>query len=297
MRDDPIDAKVQTWFATGDISLRVQNWNGMDIAGKGWTEDPVFSWWYTAGIVSIAASLPQGGPIAEYLGHYADDLRTHASAAPDDSPKWVPAAGDPVAALAAVQGSLQGVFPVAPYPDAGFAGGAAGYAQLGVYTSTLQELVDSPAALSRPESRAFASVVLGRLEELHTTFADGLSAASLLRAVNEPILLDRQWIDKTWRQPLSRQLNTKWPDGPRKADVLGLLVTQVAYNAAVLKDLAADANFRAVIKSLPVWQGIDAKTRADLATLQKVPEVAKTGTWHAVNTAATAVVLDIVNAK
>ena len=291
---DATDAAVRKWFASGDVALRVQNWNGMFVPDQTWSEDPVFGWWYTAGVVSIAASLPRDLPLDEYLGHYADQLRKHASAAPDDSPKWVPAAGDPVAALTAMQSSLQVIFPVAPFPEVASADTAAVYVQLGIYQSTLQQLVDSPPALSRPESRAFASAVLARLQALHAKFADGLTAAPLQAAVYQPILLDPRWIDKTWRQPLSQSMNTKWPKAPREQFMLGALVAQVAYNAAVLKDEKSDSTFRGVISSLPPWPGIGDKARAGIAALESIPSIAKGGTWGAINAAASTAVLDIV---
>jgi hypothetical protein len=295
---DPTDAQVRTWFATGDVSLKISNWNGMYVPDKAWADDPVFAWWYTAGVVSIAASLPQGAPLDEYLGHYAGELAKHASAAPDSSPQWVPAGGNAVAGLAAVQSSLQQIFPVAPYPEPSFADGPAAYAQLGAYISTLQELVDNWATLSRPASRAFATAVLARLQGLHVKFADGLTVARLQSAVNQPIVLDREWIDKTWRQPLSQQIvNAKWPQQPREALLMGLLVSQVAYNAAVLKDAKSDAEFRGVIAKLGSTQGLSAKIRADIAALQSVPYASKGDKWTDINSAATTAVLDIMAEK
>ncbi len=293
---DPTDAQAQKWFASGDISLRVENWNGMYVPDKAWSDDPVFAWWYTAGVVSIAASLPKGGSLDEYLGHYAGELTKHASAAPDTSSKWVPN-GNTAAGLASVQSSLQQVFPVAPYPEPSFADGAAAYAQLGVYVGTLQQLVDNPATLSRPASRAFAGAVLARLQDLHAKFADGLSVAPLQTAVDQPIILDQNWINTTWRQPLVPSINMKWPEGPRKTFLIGNLMAQVAYNAAVLKDASADAQFRGAVVTLPTWDGISSKTRADIAALQSVPYQSKGGKWDDINSAATAVTLDIVNEK
>ncbi|MGC1379960.1 MAG: hypothetical protein WA814_02910, partial [Candidatus Baltobacteraceae bacterium] len=76
-----------------------------------------------------------------------------------------------------------------------------------------------------------------------------------------------------------------------------VLVAQVAYNAAALKDPSADATFRGALAVLPAWEGISAKTRADITALQGVPYASKGGKWEDINAAATAVVLDIVNEK
>jgi hypothetical protein len=53
---DATDAGVQKWFATGDIALQVNNWNGSYTPESTWQSDPVFAWWYTTGIVSIGAA-------------------------------------------------------------------------------------------------------------------------------------------------------------------------------------------------------------------------------------------------
>jgi hypothetical protein len=232
-----------------------------------------------------------------YLGHYAGELQKHASAAPDHSTTWVPSDGSPVTSLVPVQSGLLEIFPVAPYPEASFANGTSAYAQLGVYVCTLQELVDNPASLSRPGSRAFASAIFARLEALHSKFGDGLTVAPMQTAINQPFMLDQQWIDTTWRQPLSNVITTKWPDGPRKAFILGSMIAQLAYNAAVLKDADADTEFRGVLSSLPRWVGMSQKTVADITALQKVPYIAKGGKWEDINAAATAATRDIVAEK
>ena len=137
--------------------------------------------------------------------------------------------------------------------------------------------------------------MLVRLQGLHSKFGDGLTAAPLQAAVSQPIVADREWINSTWRQPLSEVINIKWPDGPRKAFLMGRLTAQVAYNAAVLKDANADAGFRGAIATLPMWDGMSAKTRADIAALHNVPYAAKGGRWEDINAGASAVVEDIAN--
>ncbi|MHB8356224.1 MAG: hypothetical protein ACYDDQ_06000 [Vulcanimicrobiaceae bacterium] len=292
--EDPTDIRVARWFESGDIALRVENWNDMYVRETAWTDDPATAWWYTAGIASLAASLPQGSAAGAYVGSIADVLAKHVSAAPDDSPKWIPSGATPFARLAAVQTSLQTVFPVEPYPQPSFGKGAVSDVQLGIYADTILQLVDNPAALSRPESRAFVAIVLARLQELHVKFSDGISSAPLERAISLPIPTDPEAINRIWRQPLSHTLNTKWPDGPRKAFLLGSMISQVAYNAAVLKAVPADTEFRGAIASLPPWRGASKKALADIAALQAIPYVAKGGKWNAINAAATRAVLDIV---
>lgn len=292
---DPTDLSAAKWFASGDIRLRVQNWNGIYVPDATWIDDPIFAWWYTAGVASVAASLPQVEGVDNYLGSIADVMAKHASAAPDSSSKWVPRGSTAYARILPLQVALQEVFPIEPYPTPMFGEEPGSYARLGIYVSTLQELVDNPSALSRPESRAFAAAVIARLQELHVTFADGLTAASLQAAVSQPISMDRKWLDTTWRKPLSQSLNTKWPEKARQEFAMGMLIAQVAYNAAVYKDVNADATFRGVIATLPAWTGMSAKVRIDIGALQNIPYATKGGKWEDINAAATAAVLDIAN--
>ncbi|HEY1653609.1 MAG TPA: hypothetical protein VGF86_00680 [Candidatus Tumulicola sp.] len=89
----------------------------------------------------------------------------------------------------------------------------------------------------------------------------------------------------------------KWPDEPRKTFLLGSLMAQVAYNAAVLKDANEDAGFRRTIAILPAWAGMSAKTRAAITALQRVPYAEKGGKWEDINAAATAATLGIVGER
>ncbi len=98
--------------------------------------------------------------------------------------------------------------------------------------------------------------------------------------VNQPIILNREWIDTTWRRPLSQSINMKWPEGPRKAFLMGNLIAQVAYNAARSQDANSDAGFRGTMATLPPWEGINSKTRADIIALRSVPYASKGGKWE-----------------
>ncbi len=152
---DPTDAQARKWFASGDISLRVENWNGIYVPDKAWSDDPVFAWWYTAGVVSIAASLPHGGPLDDIpraLRRRACKtcLRSTGQLFEVGTHRQYPRRSSRIGAEQPPHGfsrrAISGPF-VCRRPVA--------YAQLGVYVDTLQQLVDNPAALSRPASRAF----------------------------------------------------------------------------------------------------------------------------------------------
>jgi hypothetical protein len=96
-----------------------------------------------------------------------------------------------------------------------------------------------------------------------------------LSVVNQPIAMDEQWIDTTWRGPLTQQINVKWPDAPRKAFLMGNLIAQIAYSAATLKDAGVDTQFRGAMTSLLPRAGMGAKMRADITALQNIPFAAK----------------------
>jgi hypothetical protein len=292
---DPSDNAIAKWFTTGDDALRVTSWQNSFIPDKTWTENPTFAWWYTAGIASIAASFPQDDSAAQYAGLISDVFAGEVAVSPGGSNAWIPVGDTPYTRLASIQTKLEQIFTVEPYPQSQSASGLNGYAQLGVYFGTLEQLVDNPYALSRPESRAFAKVVLMRLQQAHTDFSDGLSAQPLLAAIDLPFLADPAWLDKTLRRPLSNQLNTKWPKEQRFAFVAASLIAQVAYNAAVLKDSTQDATFRKAISVTGAWPSASAKLRTDVSTLVKIPSTAHGGTWAAINAAASAATLDIAN--
>lgn len=293
----PSDDALSKWFASGDDALRVTSWDNSFIPDTTWAKNPTFAWWYTGGIASIAASFPQDESAAKYQGLLSDVFAGEVLASPGASNTWLPVGDTPYARLASIQAKLEQIFPVEAYPQAQLGSGDAGFAQLGVYYSTLEELVDNPYALSRPESRAFAKIVLMQLQQVHTSFSDGLTAQPLLAAIDRPFLADPAWIDTTFRQSLAKQLNTKWPQGQRFTFLLGSLVAQLAYNAAVLKDPNADKEFRPVIATIAAWPSASPKLRTDVKTLVKLPNTAHGGSWAAINAAATAATLDIADGK
>jgi hypothetical protein len=291
---DPTDSAMEAWLATGNLSLAVKEWNGMYVPDQAWTETPEFAWWFTAGQVSIATSLPDSSATADYIGHYADLLAAHNEAAPAEFRGMVSSTGPPVTRLQPLQAALLKAVPVEAYPEPAGAEGTKGDAQLGIYLSTLQELVDNPLALSRPESRAFGLVVARRLQAINDTYAAGSSLSSVTAALSGTIPSDHMQVEALLRQPLSNAVSTKWPLARRQACVFGSIVAQVAYNAAVLRDSQADATFRAVIARVPPYAGMSSRVATDLAALLNIPNAGKGGDWAAINAAASRTVTDIV---
>jgi len=293
---DPTDAAYRRWLDSGDVSLKPSTWNGSYIPDKAWTEAPLFSWWYTMGVVSIAISQPRSEGADDYLAHYVGELAKHQDAAPQQYKDLILANGTPFGRAQPLQQAVDAAVPVLPYPAPTLGSGIASDARLGVYLATLQELVDSLLAVSRPESRAFASLVLRALESRHRQFSDGLSVAPLIAALQSDIPFDPEQLDKAWREPLAEKtINGKWPAATRMALLLGQVLAQVAYNAAVLKDTQSDATFRGALAQLPGWSGMSQGLRSEIAALQKLPSPASGGSWEQINSAATRATLDLVS--
>ena len=69
---DPTDAGMQAWLATGDRAAAPKDWNGLYVTDQNWAAKPEWSWWYFAGEVSNAVSLPEARATSLYLLHLPD---------------------------------------------------------------------------------------------------------------------------------------------------------------------------------------------------------------------------------
>lgn len=287
---DPTDQFMQQWIATGDIALWKDDWNGMHVPDDSWSKDPAFAWWYTAGIGSIAARLPENSTTSEYAASIASVLAKHNDSAPAEVAASHQIKSNGFPSLKALQSLLAQTVPVTPFPAPVFGSGNPADARLGVYLSTLQELIDNPFALSRPESRAFALIVLNRLKQRQADYGQTISLSRIEYYLTGDIPLDRQIIDREIRIPLGNAgPDMHWPDGPRKAYELGYFTAQVAYNAAVLKDPAADKQFRGWIAALPMFDSMPPDAIAAVKKLVALPP----GDWPDINNAATTATLAI----
>jgi hypothetical protein len=291
---DTNDSAMEAWLATGDLSRSVKGWNGMYVPDQTWANDAEFAWWFTAGQVSIAASLPEGPETTDYLAHLPDVFEAHAASTPAGFHGMVLSTGSPFARLQPLQTALLKAVPVEAYPDASLADGTKGDVQLGIYLATLEELIDNPLALSRPESRAFGLIVARRLQTINDAYRSGSSFSSVVAALSGDIPSDPAQINALLRQPLSNAMSTTWPLARRQAFAYGTLVAQVAYNAAVLRDPQVDATFRRVIAALPPYAGMSSRVAADVAALRTIPYASKGGDWAAINAAASRAVTDMV---
>ena len=286
LRPDSADEAMGRWLASGDTWLAPKEWNGAFISDQTWSNDPITSWWYTAGIFSIAERSPRNPATESYLTSITDVLFKHASGAPSLYRNLDSARG---LALA-----LNSSVPPEMYPRVVFDAGSASYAQLGIYLSTLQELVDNPLALSRPESRAFGLAVLRKLQDVNATFGRSIAVADAEAVLSGDIPTDPAAINERLRTPLEAAgADMSWPEAQRQAFVLGALIAQVAYNAAVFKDVDTDRSFRRAIADLPPYQGIS----SDAVAAIKAMTTLKSGDWAAISTSATAATLAIAGQR
>jgi hypothetical protein len=286
-------ATIEKWFATGDVALRLQNWDGTYILETTWTADPAYAWWYTAGIVSIAASLPQNDATTPYLAHYLGDLTDHAASAPDGYGAAIAPSGGAFERLKPLQSILNSVVPVSAYPVMRTGESPASDARLGLYYATLEELVDSPLALSRPESRAFAIATLNAIAKIHQSTSDGVSVDKLIAAFESEIPSEPAAYRVVFGQLAALGPRSSWPVSRREAFFIGAVAAQVAYNAAATKDAQSDDSFRGALAKFAVYPGISDAARSDVSVLLQVPSISKGGKWEDINAAGTRATLAI----
>lgn len=292
---DATDDAMRAWLATGDAASAPKDWNGLFVSDQAWRDQPETSWWYMAGMVSIAASLPQSSATVAYLRHVGDVLAAHDAVGPLSFRGLVSPGGSPFDRLKPLQTALWAQVPVTPYPLPAFRAESKADAQLGVYVSTFEELVDNPYGLSRPESRAFGLLMLTRLQRVNDEYGVKVSFAPVRAALADPIPDDPRLLDRLFRQSLIHAVSPKWPEDRRNAYLLGALMAQVAYNAAVLHDAQADADFRGQFAAIPPYPGISTTVHADVVALLSLPNMYKGGTWPEINAAASKAALDIAS--
>jgi hypothetical protein len=286
-------ATIEKWFATGDVALRLQNWDGSYVPESTWKSDPVYAWWYTAGIVSIAATLPQNEATTPYVAHYLGDLTDHASSAPDGYGSAIASSGTAFERLKPLQSMLKSVVPVTAYPVIRTGDSPGSDARLGLYYATVEELADSPLALSRPESRAFAIATLNIVGKVHQSMGDGVSVQKLIMAFESDIPSDPAAYHTVFGQLAEVGPRQSWPERRREAFFIGAVAAQVAYNAAATKDAQSDETFRGALAKFAAYPGMSDAVHNDVLALLQVPSVSKGGKWEDINAAATQATLAI----
>jgi hypothetical protein len=159
-----MDDEVAVWLKDGDLDNAATDWDGVMIPDQTWKEDPAFGWWYVVGVLSMVREMPRTTGVDELLSSVVALLANHADAAPPQFANLIDSSGSSSDRVKRLINALDAAVPPTAFPSVTLSDGDPGYAQLGIYTSTLQELVDNPMALSRPESRLFALAVINKLE-------------------------------------------------------------------------------------------------------------------------------------
>jgi hypothetical protein len=287
---DEMDQPVDQWLTDGDLDHRLQHWNGMRVPDATWQEQPAFGWWYTAGALSVAGGLPDNEGGRDFVGSILELLAKHADAAPTEYRALIDAGNAPFQRSKRLRDALAASIPQPAFPSVPTTDDPIGYARLGVLYSTLQQLIDNQLALSRPESRAFGFALLDRMDVINQMWGGSFSSTGLRKALSGDIPLDREWVDRELRQPLTPfAANFRSHPSERAAFFAGVFVAQTAYNAAILKD--------------PQFGG--SNTASQFASESSLPKSLVTSiievgsapknSWPAVNAAATRAVLAILN--
>jgi len=287
-----IDGEVAVWLKDGDLDNSLADWDGVMIPDEEWKRDPAFSWWYIAGVLLVAQEMPRTTGVDEMVTTIDDLLTKHAAAAPQQFAQLIDASGSPSARVKRLISALDVAVPPVAFPSVTLADGDPGYAQLGVYSSTLQELIDNPMALSRPESRLFALAVIDKLEAFDRKLGGSFSFDDIRAHLRGDISGDPDQINTDIRLPLTGWTPVlKHAPAQRDAYLFGTMTAQTAYNAAILKDEKADATFlRGVISQTKPYAGMSDAAKSAVHTMQFVPY----GKWTEINAAATTATLAIL---
>lgn len=287
-----MDDEVTAWLKNGDIDQRIADWDGVELPDDTWKNDPTFAWWYTAGALSVAATMPENDGTSAYLSSIVDKLATHDGAAPAGFSNALGSDGSPFDKSKRLLALLDSAIPPTAYPAVPSTVGAAGEARLGVLNSTVNELFDNPLALSRPESRAFALAVIDKDEALDRKFGGSYSFDALRAVLRGDIPTDNETLSSKLRQPWVMWVSDlKNATSDRDAFVLGDLTAQAAYNAAILKDMDADSTYlRGAISQIKPYAGMSSAAMSAVGAMQNVPY----GVWAKIDPSASAATLAIM---
>lgn len=198
-----MDDEVTAWLKDGDLKNRITDWDGAMIPDEEWKRDPGFSWWYVAGVLSVAQQMPNTTGVDELVSSIVALLTKHSAASPPEFANLIDTSGSPSARVKPLIKALDVAVPPVTFPSVTLANGDPGCAQLGVYSSTLQELIDNPMALSRPESRLFALAVVDKLEAFDRKLGGSFSFDGIRTHLRGEISGDHDQIDTAFRQPLT----------------------------------------------------------------------------------------------
>jgi hypothetical protein len=290
-----IDDQVARWLVDGDREQRIHDWDGLLIPDATWQRDPAFGWWYETGVLAIAADMPPAFVSTGYTSSIVNNMLKHADAAPAPYRGLIDSSDPEPIRIRHLLDAVYAALPPLAFPAVPDGADVAGCARLGVMNATLQQLIDNPLTLSRPESRRFALAVLDADEAFDRKLGGKDSFDALRARFRGEIPVDRRRIDVDFREPLV-QWTGQLKSDPAKRDAFftGLMSAQVAYNAAILKDEEADQQFRYVISQTAMaYAGMPADADVAISKMQSIP-YAPRGSWSEINAAASAATLAIM---
>jgi hypothetical protein len=279
---------LEQFVATGNVDAYDKKWSDANPVGftdATWSANPRETWLRAAGAMYAAFYTPDWDAYSMMqILVYRQLLHFSASAVPYDS---LLSSADLTAGASGVdvQGpariskyfvpALGLVFVPEPKPAFVLVPGPTLEAQLGVYASTAQEMFESPVLFLAPSSRAF-------LNELAIRLGDAKLGQQFLSASNV----------EEWRAAISGFQNLEGaalralPDKRQEAFLFGMSAAQAAYNAAVLREKTATEQQLAALAhtSAALPSRVASKLEAVLAAR---------GDWHDLNSAASALTLEI----
>jgi predicted secreted protein len=280
---------LEQFVATGNLDAYDKKWSDANAVGftdAEWSGSPRKTWLRAAGAMYAAYYVPEWDaysmmqvPVYRQLVHFAG------SATPYDTllsatdlkagPNGIDVQG-PARISKYFVPALGMVFVPEAEPAFILNPGPTLEAQLGVYASTAQEMFESPMVFLAPSSRAF-------LNELAIRLGDAKLGQQFLSA-SDP---------EEWRAAISDFQNLESAaikaqrDKRQAAFLFGMFAAQAAYNAAVLRERPAAE------QQLGVLQRTSAAVPTRVAS-RLTAVLAARGGWHDLNSAASALTLEIM---
>ena len=163
----------------------------------------------------------------------------------------------------------------APGPAESFvlpAGGRIGETILGVGASSMSEIAEHPTFLTLRETRIYVLSVLDRMSRA-PEIVDREVVARLGK-----LLMDTSPAATQYAAQEILRSNSTLIKNPTRAFMIGLITTQCAYNAAVLRDKKIDLAIRQTIAAQNVWDITTPDGQSWKNTLVKIPS----GQWSSI---------------
>jgi len=184
------------------------------------------------------------------------------------------------------------LFPPGQQPTLAVGMGSEGDRRLGVYISTANEMLESPLLFTQPQSRTFLAALTELLsrqgDTRHAALARNLAHRFLV--MNSPDELRAAGADFGM---VSQDFGPSLPRSRVPAFAYGLLAAQIAYNAAFLRQRDQLGQQLGVLGTVTMGENGD----ANLAAKRQALQGANPNDLHAVNAAASALTLAIMEPR